>query len=287
MTQEVMYQEKYRLHVTVEGRGEALLFLHGWPDNARLWQSQQHHLKARYKVITPDWLGFGRSDKPIDHHYSFAGMKSELDTVVMQLLKPEEQLTIIGHDIAGPAAVLWASEHPRRVRRLILLNTLFYPFQTPLDKLGHFIFNLPLINRLQMSDFGLKRLMRNLLQNKTPESLAAIDLIQRSNQFWSHQMRLKTILDPLEKDGKKLLTSLEQTFRILPVEKHLVIAREDPLCYAHMRRIHKACPEVPAHFLDKCGHFIPIDQPDALNELIEKIISEPVHESPVQSESEG
>jgi pimeloyl-ACP methyl ester carboxylesterase len=287
MTQEVMYQEKYQLNVTVEGRGEVLLFLHGWPDNACLWQSQQQYLKAHYKVITPDWLGFGRSDKSADHHYSFASMKSELDAIVMQLLKPEEKLTIIAHDIGGPVAVLWSSDHPKRVRRLILLNTLFYPFQTPLDKLGHFIFNLPIVNRIQMSNFGLKSLMRNLLQNKTPQSLAAIHRIQGSNQSWSYQLRLKTILDPLDKDGRKLLSALAQTFRVLPAEKHLIIAQEDPLCSAHMRRIHEACPEVPAHFLDKCRHFISIDQPDVLNELIEKIISESVKEPSAQSGTEG
>jgi hypothetical protein len=40
-----------------------------------------------------------------------------------------------------------------------------------------------------------------------------------------------------------------------------------------MQRIQEENPEVPAHILNDCGHFIPLDQPDELNELLGKILA--------------
>ena len=273
MIQDVFYQH-YKLRVHVEGHGKPVMLLHGWPTNANLWLAQREFLKTHFQVITPDWLGFGLSDKPANHHYSLASMLEILDPLVAELLPPDEKLAIISHDIGGPASLLWTHENQDKVSKLIMLNTLFYNFQTRLDKLGHFIFGTPLINRLQLSDFGLTSLVMHLLKNKQEENLKAACVILKGHEAWSYALRRKTIMEPVDKAGQKLVSKLASSFKSLSVEKHLIIARKDPLCYAHMQRIHEENPEVPAHFIEDCGHFIPIDQPNQLNALLDKILVE-------------
>jgi len=273
--QKVSYKN-YQVQVHVEGEGEAVLLLHGWPANSHLWKAQRDFLKSSYQVITPDWLGFGQSDKPQDHQYSLSGMVETLDKLVEQVLPHEEKLTIIAHDIGGPAALLWARENQERIKSLIMLNTLFYNFQTSLDKLGHFIFGLPLINRIQLSEFGLSSLVMNLLRNKKQDNLQAARDMLKGHESWPHALRRKTILEPLNKEGRKLVNKLAGIFKSLTVDKHLIIARKDPLCFAHMQRIHEENPEVRAHFLESCGHFIPLDQPEALNKILHNILKRDV-----------
>ena len=273
MIQNISYH-KHRVQVTVEGAGKPVLLLHGWPTNARLWQAQCAFLKSHFQLIIPDWLGFGQSAKPDDHVYSFQRMKEVLDEIVIQL-KIKEKLTIVAHDIGGPAAILWADEHQKKLSRLVLLNTVLYDWQTPMDKLGHFIFGLPGINRLQMSNPGLKQLMLNLLKNRKSANRMAIREILQHHAPWPHQVRLKAIMEPVNKEGRALLSNLATTLNNLTVDKYLVVAKQDPLCYRHMQKFLEQYPETPAFTLEKCGHFIPIDQPEALNQMLAQLLNLP------------
>ena len=271
MTHQLTYQD-HKIHVEVEGKGEVLLFLHGWPTNGRLWEAQCKLLKTNYRVIIPDWPGFGKSDKPMDYSYSLSGMTDILEFIIRELIPAQEKLTIIAHDIGGPPAIIWSSAHQARVRRLVLLNTVFYPFKTRLDKLGHLIFDTPGLSRIQLSNFGLSNLMLNLLKSREKTSRKAVREIMKRQQPWPYSIRLKTIQQSLGNEGKAVITSLAKTFCELKVDKYLVIARKDPLCFAHMQRIHEQNPQVPAHFLQNCGHFISIDQPEEFNKILKKIL---------------
>ncbi|MEL7343039.1 MAG: alpha/beta fold hydrolase, partial [Bacteroidota bacterium] len=84
MTHTLQYQS-HKLRYYVEGEGETLLFLHGWPNNSRLWQAQVAHLRDRFRVITFDWLGFGQSDKPREHPYQFDEMSQILDQLIEEI----------------------------------------------------------------------------------------------------------------------------------------------------------------------------------------------------------
>src|SRR3954453_10106108 len=53
------------------GSGPALVLMHGFPDNLHLYDRLVPYLKGRH-VVTFDFLGWGRSDKPRDHTYTFA-----------------------------------------------------------------------------------------------------------------------------------------------------------------------------------------------------------------------
>ncbi len=259
----------YQISTYTEGSGEPILFLHGWPTNSRLWDAQVEALKGNYKVITLDWLGFGRSDKPRDHHYTFSSKKEILDAVIGGLLGAQEKVNIVAHDIGGPPAILWAHQQPERVKRLILLNTVLFPFSTPLDKVSHFFFHLPGIKKLQVSDWGLRILMRTLSKGRPQNSITNI---LQWHDNWESRIRLRTFLEPMEEGRKNELISLEAKWQELKAEKHLVVAREDPLCYAHMKKLMDNNPQQPAFTIERCGHFIPVGRPEELNAVLIEIL---------------
>lgn len=272
MRQTITYQG-HHIAYYLHGSGEPLLFLHGWPTNAQLWAAQVEALKANYRVITLDWLGFGASDKPLDHHYTFTRKREILDLLLQEVLTEGEQITLIAHDIGGPPAVLWASENEARVRRLILLNTVLYPLATPLDRASHLFFNTPIINTILMSSFGLRTIMKTNTRSGSTTVNQRISAILAAFAETEKAVKLKTILEPMNEGRRNELLTLSEQLSNLQVEKHLVIAREDPLCFAHVHKFYQENPEVPAHFMDNCGHYIPIDRPAELNDILNNILT--------------
>ncbi|MBQ0888146.1 alpha/beta hydrolase [Streptomyces sp. RM72] len=100
---------------------EPVLLLHGYPADHRCWRHQVPALAARYRVITPDLLGWGASERPL--HLSF-----DYDTEVARLGRLLDALeldsvNLVGHDYGGFLALGLTENHPGRVRRLALLNS--------------------------------------------------------------------------------------------------------------------------------------------------------------------
>lgn len=265
--------KQYKIHYQVEGNGPLVVFLHGWPSNSMLWKAQREVLKKNYTVLSLDWLGFGRSSKPTDIVYTFQQKKAILETLLnLPEFQQYKKLSLVAHDIGGPPTILWAHEHAARVEHLILLNTVIYPFKTTLDKLSHILFNLPIIKNILMSQFGLNSIVKKGTRSKHKNLNPTIKELLEVYQDVPHQVKLKTILEPLDQGAKDTFLQLSQIFQEIDVPKSFIIAKQDPLCFKHIDKLRTENPNVPTHYIQNCGHYIPIDQPDALNQILVKIL---------------
>jgi pimeloyl-ACP methyl ester carboxylesterase len=102
-----------------EGTGPALLFLHGWGTNARVWGAQQAELVATHRVVSPDWRGCGRSDRPAAGN-SIDGVVDDLVALVGAL--DLRQPVVIGSSIGGTFATELALRRPKLVRGVISVD---------------------------------------------------------------------------------------------------------------------------------------------------------------------
>jgi len=74
------------------------------------------------RVVVPDLLGFGRSDKPVDQAaYSYDMHARSIERFVLEL--DLRDVTLVVHDWGGPIGLRFAVTHPDRVARLVILNT--------------------------------------------------------------------------------------------------------------------------------------------------------------------
>ncbi|MEL6661092.1 MAG: alpha/beta hydrolase, partial [Bacteroidota bacterium] len=233
MQHRITYQD-YQIAAYSQGEGETIIFLHGWPTNAKLWQAQVKALQANYRVITFDWLGFGASDKPTEHTYTFTAQKEILDTVISELVPPDEKITLVGHDIGGPPTILWASENPERVARLILLNTILYTLKTPLDAFSEVLLSLPITRDLFVSNWGLKSVFSVNTKSDSAATKAHIKELVAAYANAPAALKRQTLVQPMHHGRQNELKTLSQKFAQLVVDKHLIIAKKDPLCYAHI-----------------------------------------------------
>ena len=263
------------IHCREKGSGPAILFLHGWPTNSHLWDAQIEALQANYRTIALDWIGFGQSDMPLNYAYTFSQQEAALDAVLSNVLQADEKVTIVAHDIGGPPAILWAHENQDKVERLILLNTVLYTLKTPFDAFSEILFSTPGIRNLLVSRFGLTNIMRTNTRSRGTALNDRIRTILEAHDPAPASLRWRTITEPMHHGRQHELLNLSKIYQQLSVPKALIIAKEDPLCYAHIRRLSEENPEVPVHHIPNCGHYMAIDRPAEVTAALLAILSDP------------
>ncbi len=109
------------LHVVDQpGDGPAIVLLHGFPDDWRIYQNLIGHLAPR-RAVAFDFLGYGHSARP--QHPDPGQHETELTAVLDTL--GIERAVLVGHDAGGPVAVNVTLANPGRVARLVLMNTYY------------------------------------------------------------------------------------------------------------------------------------------------------------------
>lgn len=116
-----------RMHYVDEGRGEAVLMLHGNPSWSFYYRNLINALKGHHRTVAPDHIGCGRSDKPddADYDYSLESRVRNLGQLVDHL--GLERITLVVHDWGGMIGMAWAVQNPDRIARLVVLNTAAFP----------------------------------------------------------------------------------------------------------------------------------------------------------------
>ena len=111
-----------RMHYVDEGRGAPVLCLHGAPTWAYLYRHMIPPLADEYRVVVPDFIGFGRSDKlTAGDDYSFALHYEALRDFVEAL--DLTNITLVVQDWGGLLGLAYAARQPERIARLVILNT--------------------------------------------------------------------------------------------------------------------------------------------------------------------
>ncbi len=97
------------------------VFLHGFGGQAEQWQYQMQEFAVENRVIALDLRGHGLSDKP-SGGYDMPQIVEDLETA-LTLLKVKGKIVLVGHSFGGAIATEFASKHPDRVERLVLIAT--------------------------------------------------------------------------------------------------------------------------------------------------------------------
>lgn len=110
-----------RLHYIDEGKGEVLLMLHGNPTWSFFYRNLAKYFSKDYRVIAPDHLGCGLSDKPQNFSYTLKDHIENIEKLVNKLKL--ENITLVVHDWGGAIGMGLATKHPELIKKIIIMNT--------------------------------------------------------------------------------------------------------------------------------------------------------------------
>ena len=104
----------------MEGQGQALLLIHGIAGSSSTWADAMKRLAVRYRVLAPDLLGHGDSDKPTGD-YSLGAQASFLRDLLGSL--DIGSATVVGHSFGGGVAMQLSYQHPEVCERMVLVSS--------------------------------------------------------------------------------------------------------------------------------------------------------------------
>jgi pimeloyl-ACP methyl ester carboxylesterase len=117
----------WRMHYIDEGSGNSVVLLHGNPTWGFLYRDFVEPLKrAGCRVVIPDMVGFGLSEKPSrEEAHNLDGHIANLTALLRQL--DLRRATLVCHDWGGPTGLGFALSNPGRVAALVVMSTWAWP----------------------------------------------------------------------------------------------------------------------------------------------------------------
>ena len=287
-----------------QGSGDAVVFLHGFPELAYSWRHQLPALaEAGYRAIAPDLRGYGRTGGPDDvDSYDVDTLIADVEGLLDAL--EIETATIVGHDWGAMLTWHFALRRPHRVRNLVGLNIPHTPRPSidPIDIFRRRFGDDFYIVNFQDSDeadrafaAAPRRFFTNLMRkNQMPR--ATFDNLR-------NEMQALSLLRVLERDnpgGDPILNEEELDFFVSAYETSgftrpinwyrnwsrnwrafegvdwtiriptLFIAASDELVVGpeQVEAMRGVVTDLTIHTLAPCGHWSQQERPDDVNRLI-------------------
>ena len=120
---------QYHVRAWGDERAPKLFMLHGWMDVGASFQFLVDALKGEWRVVAPDWRGFGRSAWASEGYW-FADYLADLDAL-LDAFAPDEPARLVGHSLGGNVVMLYAGVRPQRVSRVVSLEGFGIPAESP------------------------------------------------------------------------------------------------------------------------------------------------------------
>ncbi|ABQ03728.1 alpha/beta fold hydrolase [Flavobacterium johnsoniae] len=102
------------------GTGNAIVLLHGFLENKKMWKDYVAFFSEKYRVITIDLLGHGESD-PLGYVHEMEDNANVINEI-LEHLKIEKAI-ILGHSMGGYVGLAFAELYPQKIQKLVLLNS--------------------------------------------------------------------------------------------------------------------------------------------------------------------
>jgi pimeloyl-ACP methyl ester carboxylesterase len=109
------------LHYVEQGKGELILFLHGFPEFWYEWKDLLPEFSKDHHAVAPDMRGYDLSEAPADvESYRVPVIVEDVRSLAVKL--KARKFVLVGHDWGGVIAWAFASAHPEMLDKLVIVN---------------------------------------------------------------------------------------------------------------------------------------------------------------------
>ncbi len=270
------------MHYVDEGPHDApvVLMLHGNPTWSFYWRRLISALRPSHRVIAPDHIGCGKSDKPGDDTYSYrlAERVEDIEALVEQL--GLRDVTLAVHDWGGMIGMGWAHRHPDLVARLVVLNTAAFPMpSTKRLPASLWLARDTKAGALLVRGFNaFARGATRLAVTRVRLPKEARDGLCAPYDSWDHRRAvLRFVQDIPLREGDPSFSLVRE------VGEHLHQFNDRPvlICWGdrdfvfdeHFLRVWKsALPDAEVHQFPDCGHYVLEDAPAEIEGLVRRFL---------------
>lgn len=250
----------FKLRYAEAGTGPAVVLLHGLGGNGTNWAFNTAALAQKYRVIVPDQIGFGQSDKPLIN-YRIGTYVDFLDKFLSEL--KVERASLVGNSMGGWIAANYTLAHPEKVERLVLVDAA--GFAPPKD------FDLRTLAGLNPSTrAGMRQLAALVFYNRQLfASDAAIDLLLTQRMTAGDGYTIQSLVESIARGDDMLdgrLSAIKQPTLV-------IWGREDGLIkLVDGQRFQREIPGAQLVVFDQCGHVPQVERAAEFNAAVLKFL---------------
>lgn len=267
----------YRRAFTLEGRGPAVLLIHGIGDSSDTFRDLIGPLARDHTVIAPDLLGHGRSDKP-RADYSVAAYANAMRDLLSVL--DIERATVVGHSLGGGVAMQFAYQYPERCERLVLVSSGGVSREVhPIMRLAAAPFAglaLPLLRvpPMRLLGGGLLRVFERLqtdFGHDANDFMRTFDALPDGRSRHAFVRTLRAVVDIRGQS----VTMLDRCYLMQAIPTLLVWGRRDAVIpFAHAQMAHAAMPSSRLEAFTGAGHFPHHHDPERFLSVLRRFLQE-------------
>lgn len=263
-----------RLHYLDEGPKDApvLLCVHGNPTWSFYWRAMVHRYAGAYRVIVPDHIGCGLSDKPQDWPYRLAGHVGNLRTLVDRL--DLRGITLAVHDWGGAIGMGVATLEPERFRRFLVTNTA--AFRSTDIPFSIATIRIPLYGPLAvrgLNGFARVATIRATAKGLSAEAKAGLLLPYDS---WANRIATLRFVQDIPMDpghpSWPELSRIEEGLSSLRGKPMILCWGDEDFCFnpGFRKRWEQLFPEAIVHAWPDVGHYVMEDAPERVFAAIDQ-----------------
>ena len=238
------------IHYTVRGTGKAIIFVHGWTCDETSWSGQVPALAGRYRVITLDLPGHGKSSQPVRGDFSMNAFAQAVEAV--RVAARVDRAVLVGHSMGAGVVRTYALRHPDRVAGLVAVDGLLdvRPFAGwPVD-------------RTPMTLDARRRLVDSMFVPQTPQPLRAR----------IRKMMLGTPAATANGSGGSMFEAANQSQRTISAPALTIFAGK-PL-FPIKENTKEMLPNWSWSQVGGTGHFLMMERPKEVNRLIATFVAD-------------
>jgi 2-hydroxymuconate-semialdehyde hydrolase len=250
------------------GEGPPVLLLHGSGPGVSAfanWRLTMPALAEEHRVVAFDQPGFGYTERPEGAWYSIEGWTDHVLGVLDALELP--QVALVGNSFGGAIALRFATQHPGRVSRLVLMGSVGVPFELTraLDDVWGFEPSLQAMREL-LDVFAYDRALLT-------DDLARLRL-DAATRPGVHEAYASMFPSPRQRWVDEMVVP-EEAVRALPHETLIVHGRDDQVIpLAGSLRLLQLIDRAQLHVFGRCGHWVQIEHAARFNALVKGFLAE-------------
>lgn len=267
-----------RMHYLDEGQGEPILAVHGNPTWSFYYRELVKAMRGEHRVVVPDHIGCGLSDKPQDYPYRLKTHIDNLEALVDRLELPAFNLVV--HDWGGAIGMGLAARRPDLVKRILFLNTAAYRSDWMPRILA--VARIPLLGALLIR--GLNAFVLGALWTSTKRSIppAIASGYRAPYNSWANRVAtLRFVQDiPMKPchPSYATLAEVEQGLPKLSGKPKTVVwgALDHVFTDRFLERWQQIYPEAEVHRLADVGHYVMEDASERVLAHLRSLLARPV-----------
>lgn len=270
-----------RMHYLDEGDGPPVVMVHGNPTWSYYYRHLVLALRESHRVVVPDHIGCGLSDKPGEDAYPYRLERRVEDLErLIDHAELDGKVTLVVHDWGGMIGMAWAVRHPERVERLVILNTSGFHLpagkRVPLSlRLSRSVLGAFLVRGLNLFCRGALRYcatQRRLTPGERRAYLAPYD-------SWDHRLAVHRFIQDIPirptDSGYDMVSEIQaglEHFRDTPT---LLLwgMRDFVFDPSYLEEWERRMPHARVHRYEGAGHYVLEDARDEIRSLVESFVS--------------